>query len=99
VRGLKFLVIVMGVMLIVGVAALVAGVAYRLQHPRPAPTAAPPFAAAPIDLPPGARIGTIGVGNDRVVLDIALPDGTRELVIIDLASGRRLGVIPLRPAP
>ena len=41
----------------------------------------------------------MGVGNDRLVIDLVLPDGNRRLVIIDLATGRSLGKIPLRTAP
>jgi hypothetical protein len=57
------------------------------------------LAASPIELPAGARVETIGVGSDRLVLDIVLPGGNRQLLIIDLATGRRLGAIPLRTAP
>ena len=98
-HGLKILVVVMGMMLAAGVAALIVAIAFRLSQPRPERTAAPPFAAAPIDLPAGARIETLGVGGDRLALDIVLTDGTRQLIIIDLATGRCLGIIPLRPAP
>ncbi len=38
-------------------------------------------------------------GPDRVVLGLALPEGGRELVVIDLATGRHLGTIELRSAP
>ena len=50
-------------------------------------------------MPAGARIETIGVGTDRLVLAVLKPDGTRELLIVDLASGRRLGTIPLGTTP
>ncbi|HEX5319104.1 MAG TPA: DUF6476 family protein [Stellaceae bacterium] len=92
-RGLKLLVVVMGVMLVVGVAALTAAIAVKLKG-RPQPAAA--FAAPPLDLPPGSRIEAMSTGPDRVVLDLVLADGTRQLVVIDLATGRRLGMIPVR---
>ena len=94
-RGLKILVIVMAVMLLAGFATLIVVIAGRLSHRGPPQ----PFAAAPIELPAGARIETMGVGSDRFVLDIVLPDGTRQLMIIDPATGRLLGAIPLRIAP
>jgi hypothetical protein len=53
----------------------------------------------PIEIPPGARIEAMSNGPDRVVLDVMLADGSRQLVVIDLATGRRLGTIPLRAAP
>jgi len=98
-RTLKTLVVVMGVMLVAGIAVLIVTVAGRVSHNGPAPATAPPFAAPPIDLPQGARIETLAVGPERLVVDIVLPDGTRQLLILDLTTGRRLGTIPLRTAP
>ena len=98
-RALKLLVVVMGIMLVGGFATLVAVIAQRAAQRQPAVTPAQPFAAAPIELPAGARIETMAVGPDRLVIHMVLPDGNRELLIIDLASGRRLGAIPLRVAP
>ena len=98
-RPLKVLVIVMAVMILAGLVALIIVVAGRLSQSGPGTTPAQPFAAAPIELPAGARIETIGVGSDRLVLEIVLPDGDRRLVVIDLATGRRLGAIPLHSAP
>jgi hypothetical protein len=97
-RALKILVVVMGIMLVAGFAALVVIIAGRLSRGGPA-VAGQPFAAAPLDVPAGARIETIGVGAERLVLNILLPNGNRELWVIDLTSGRRLGTIPLRAAP
>jgi len=84
-------------MLIAGVAALVAAVAVRLSHRGAAPPAA--FTAPPVGLPHGAKIEAISTGPDRIVLEILLSDGTRQLVVIDLASGRQLGTIPLHEGP
>jgi hypothetical protein len=99
VRGLKILVIVMAVMILAGFAAIVIVIAGRMPRSGPAPTPSQPFAAAPIELPSGARIETMSVGSDRLVLEILLPDGNRQLVIIELATGRPLGAIPLHTAP
>ena len=96
-RSLKILVVVMGVMLIGGLAALVAAVALRLSHRAPAPPAA--FTAPPITLPNGAKIESLTAGGERIVLQVDLLDGSVELVMIDAASGRLLGVIPLQESP
>lgn len=98
-RALKILVIVMGIMLVVGFAALIAAIAGRVSRGGPAIPASPPLATAPLDLPAGIRIEAIGVGAERLALAVVLSDGTRELIIVDIASGRRLGSIPLRTAP
>ena len=97
VRSLQILVVVMGVMLAGGLAALVATVAMRLAHRAPPPPVA--FTAAPITLPHGATIETMSTGPDRIVLQVGLADGTVELIVIDLATGRLLATIPLREAP
>ena len=98
-RALKILVVVMAVILIAGVIALIATIAVRLSRHEPVAAGSAPFAAGPIELPAGARIESMATGSDRAVLAILLSDGNRQLVIIDLASGRLLGTIPLRPAP
>jgi hypothetical protein len=98
-RALKILVVVMGVMIIAGVATLIVVIAGRVSRNTPGPAPPPPFAASPIELPSGARIETISAAGDRLVIYLVLPDGNRQLVIIDLATGRHLGTIPLRTAP
>ena len=96
-RALKALVVIMGIMILIGVAALIAAIAGRLA--RPAPEAARPYVAAPIELPRGARVEAMAAGPDRLVLDLVLPEGERQLLILDLATGRRMVVIELRSAP
>ncbi|HZK89888.1 MAG TPA: DUF6476 family protein [Stellaceae bacterium] len=97
-RGLKILVVVMGVMLVAGLVALVAAIAVRLSHRAPSPPSVA-FTAPPVTLPHGSTIETMSVGTDRIVLQVDLADGSVELVVIDLATGRLLGAIPLREAP
>ena len=98
-RALKVLVVVMGVMLVVGFAVLVVVIAGRVSRGRPAATAAHGFGSPVIDIPRGARIEAMTAGPDRLILALALPDGGRQLVVIDLAKGIRLGTIELRPIP
>ena len=95
-RVLKVLVVVLGVMLIGGFAVLVAVVAGRLSRGGSAPCS---FAATAIDIPRDARIEAMTVGTDRLVLELVLPQGGRQLVVVDLATGARLGTIELHAAP
>ena len=95
-RALKILVVVMGVMLIGGFALLVAIVAGRLPRGASVPRS---FAATAIDIPRDARIEAMTAGADRLVLELVLPEGRRQLVVVDLATGARLGTIELRAAP
>jgi hypothetical protein len=103
VRGLKSLVIVLGVLLVGGMVALVAAIAWRGSHPPPltAAPARPPAAARQpydgvLDLPAGAEIVSLHEAGERLVLLLGLPGGRRQLVIIDMGSGARLGTIELR---
>jgi hypothetical protein len=98
-RALKILVVVMGVMLMVGFAALVAVIAGRVSRGGPSPATARVFASPAIDIPHGGRIEAMTAGPDRLVLALALPDGGRQLLVIDLATGTRLGTIELHPVP
>jgi hypothetical protein len=98
-RALKIAVLVMGVLLVVGTVALIVAIATRVSHKPLEPVARAEYAAPPIDLPAGSRIEAMTAGPDRLVIDLLLADGTRQLLVIDLATGRRLGTIPLRTVP
>lgn len=97
-RALKILTIVMGIMIVGGLAALVAAIIGGATKNRPGATAA--FTTAPaIDIPAGARIEAMAAESNRLILDLVLADGTRQLLVVDLASGKKLGVIPLHQGP
>ena len=99
-RALKILVVVMGIMLVVGFAALIAVIAARVSHRGAVASAGRPLSrTAAIEIPHGARVEAMTTAPDRLILDLALPDGQRQLVFIDLATGARLGTIELHPAP
>ena len=98
-RALKILVVVMAVMLVVGFAALVALIAGRISRGGPAATAAHGFGSPSIDVPRGARIEAMTAGADRLILALVLPEGGRQLIVIDLVTGARLGAIELNSAP
>jgi hypothetical protein len=97
-RALKVLVTVMGIVIIVGFGVVAAVIAGRLARRDPAgmPHA---FSAAAVAIPRGARIEAMTTASDRLVLDLALLGGSREIVVIDLATGTRLGTIKLHPEP
>jgi hypothetical protein len=98
-RALKILVVVMGIMIVGGFAALVVIIIGRVSHRGPAPAETPKAFARPIDIPRGARIEAMTAGGNRLVVGLELPDGDRQLLIIDLATGARLGTVELHPAP
>lgn len=98
-RGVMILAIVMGVMLVVGIVVLVAVIIGRVEHPAAPPSAAHPYAAAPIDIPRGARVAAMKIAANRLILALTLPQGGQEIIVLDLATGARLGTIELRAAP
>src|ERR1700737_3158316 len=98
-RALKILVIVMGVMLVVGFAARCVAMPGGISRDGPAATAAHGFAAAPIDVPRGPRIEAMTAGPDRLIVALTLPEGGRQLVVIDLVKAVRLGTSELHPDP
>lgn len=95
-RALKIVVVAMGVMLIGGFALLVAVIAGKLSR---SGSVSRSFATSMIDIPRDARIEAMTAGTDRLVLELVLPEGARQLVVIDLATGARLGTIELRAPP
>ncbi len=95
-RSLKILVVVMGLLLVAGGAALIAGIVWRVNHgPIRLPTVVGPHDTA-IDLPPGAVIEATDIAGDRMVLRLGLPGGNKEMLIIDLRSGTRIATIDLK---
>jgi hypothetical protein len=104
-RMLKPLVVVMGIMLVLGTAALIAAIILRASHRGAAPTDAAPAKAetAPsrgvIALPAGARVVESRLAGGRILLRLALPENGEELIIVDAASGARLATLDLRTEP
>ncbi|HEY5208910.1 MAG TPA: DUF6476 family protein [Stellaceae bacterium] len=101
-RGLKILVVTMGILLIVGIVALVVGIAYRVNHRVvTAPliahaTVAPNGMPHTLTLPADAKIVSIQSDGDRVTVRLALPDGGETLMLVDWQTGRTLSTIELR---
>jgi hypothetical protein len=102
-RGLKLLVIVMGVLLIGGIIALGFAVHYRVNHPRPVSAAAaapgtPAGNADTIALPAGAHVVGTEASGDRLVVRVELAAGAgEELIIVNLATGAPVATVILKP--
>jgi hypothetical protein len=96
-RGITVVVIVLGVLVLVMTALVIGTIAGRLARGPAHPAAS--LAGAAVEIPRGARIAAMTAGGDRLVLALTLPNGEQQLLVIDLASGARLGTIALREAP
>src|SRR5437868_8628459 len=98
-RGLRLLVIVLGVLLVGGTLALVVAIIVRAPHPsesrpdwRLAATKAAPFETV-LDLPAGAVIQSVQSAGARVAVHLVLADGAQQILILDPGSGARIGTI------
>ena len=80
----RLVLIAMGT-LVLGVVAVLAAVIYRASGDG---SSALPGGTATIQLVPGARLVASSVSGDRILLQLALPDGSSEVVLVDAATGR-----------
>jgi hypothetical protein len=99
-RALKILVVVMGVALLAGLAAVVVTIIHRASRlgTSVATAVEPPraFGNATVRLPQGANVLEMrGVGS-RLVLRLQRPDGSQALLVLDPDTGSALGTIELR---
>ena len=100
-QALKALVIIMGVMIIAGMALLVYGLITHGSGGDAGDRAAAslPFAQANVALPAGATVESVSVDDGRAVVHVRLPGGGAELRVFDLATGAARGTIRLKAAP
>ncbi len=103
VRTLKIVVIVLGVLLVLGFALLVAGLYHEATKLGRAPSSdagsarsGAPGGEVALDVPAGAKIERIAVDGGRVVLHLSGPEG-EEVLIVETARGNALTRLRLRP--
>ena len=96
-RWLKASVIVMGILIVAGTAAIAVMLARRAGDDGTGGGAAS-GAPARFALPAGARIIETALDGDRVALRIALKGGGERVVVIDARTGRRIGAVDVVPA-
>jgi len=99
IRVLKAVVIGLGMLIVIGVVALVVGLFWRaskMGEPA-AGTVAPPTAlSGPVTLPRGAEIAEMTAAGDRVVLRLRLADGSGRLLFIDPRASAVTGQLDLK---
>lgn len=103
VRALKFLVIAMGVMIVVGLLTVIGRIVYLASTgPRQAAVASSSIRLAPsvkLALPAGAHIRQVSLSGDRLAVHYETASGTG-IALINLASGAivsRIEVVPELP--
>lgn len=100
VKLLKFAVIAMGVMIVVGLAVVVGRIIYLATgSSTPAPTtASAPATGGQISLPPGARVKQMTMTNERLALHYEGKD-TSGLIIVDLRTGQQISRFDIATKP
>lgn len=95
-RGLKALVIGMGVLIIVGVVFLLYAIIQKSgeEAAMGRATSGEPVRAA-VTLPAGAEVVETRLDSTTIVLRLHLADGSGRLVVIDRATGKAIGRIDL----
>jgi hypothetical protein len=92
-RSLKILVVVMGVLLVGGAAALVAAVITRVERGPSGAVNADVAAPVHTALPSGSRILATELSGDRLLVRLALPDGGETLMLFNARNGAAIAVI------
>lgn len=107
-KALKTLVIVLGVLILAGVAAVGVTLYNRATRPggfagdrpaAPATRTAEPPSVGSLGLPAGSRIKGIAGAGSRVVVHVELPGGQEQLLLLDPATGRIAGRLGVSEAP
>jgi len=100
IRVLKAVVIGLGLLIVVGVVALIVGLFWRAskmgETPAGAKVAPPTALSGPAALPRGAEITDMTTTGDRVVLRLRLADGTTRLMFVDPRGAAVTGQLDLK---
>lgn len=112
-RALKFLVIAMGAVIVIGTAVLVITIIQRVgakltddgpasqvgQAAAPESTAPKGFGSRTLDVPRGSRIVNMVAEGNRLIVRLDVAGGGRQILILDTMTGARLGTFEVREAP
>lgn len=106
VRLLKIAVVVMGLLLLAGLAAVIAGMIFQASKVGKKTPGAPPAVSAPVlsgalsalTIPEGGEVALLALDGDRLAVHVRWPDGG-EIAILDLATGNVVSRVPIERAP
>ena len=95
-RGMKYAVIGMGVVLVLGLATIIARIVYLTSRMDASPL--PKSGNIMLPLPPGAQVDTMSLSGNRLALYYTGPGpADRYVAILDLSTGRTLSRVRLAP--
>ena len=96
-RSMFMVVAVLGVILVVGLLALIGAVVVRITKGTPQQAAnGEPLIADSLTLPKDGEISRVWTDGDRLVIHTADPEGHGEVVVYDLRKGQVLAKIGVR---
>ena len=94
-QALKALVITLGILILIAFGFMVYGVATKFGKESEEVLVSGTFEEARVVIPVGARVLETSLGDGRIVVRVAKPDGGEALVLIDAESGKRAGLVHL----
>lgn len=103
-RGLKGLVIGMGVLIVVGLTVVIVTVIKRQGNDSPSAIKSPVGVSVPIEhgfgekrvqIPKGAKVVETVIDGNRLVVRLDLNSNEQALLIVDFSTGQRVGLIRL----
>jgi len=94
-RAVKFLVVFMGVLIVVGLTVVVVTILSRSAHV--ADEKPEGFGTVRVTAPAGAEIGEGTSDGRHLIVRLRLPDGAVRFQLVDLATGRALGSVDFVP--
>ena len=94
-QALKALVIILGILILTAFGFLAYGVATKFGVSKLRVAAQDSFAENRVALSAGARVVETTFGGGRIILRVVMPDGAEALVLIDAATGVRVGLVHL----
>jgi hypothetical protein len=103
-RGLKGLVIGMGALIVVGLTVVIVTVVKRQGSDGPSALKSPVGVSVPIghgfgekrvQMPEGAKVVETIIDGIRLVVRLNLNDGGQALLLVDIGTGQRIGLIRL----
>lgn len=107
IKYLKIIVVVLGVLIIAGVviiAVKLADTGTEMATGGPSgdgsmPAYMPAPSVAELGLPPGSQVKSMEASNNRLILNIRLPDTSERIVILNISSGAVVADLELVGAP
>ena len=112
-RALKFLVITMGAVIVIGTGVVIITIIQRAsaklsndgpitqasEAPVPVSTALEGFGSRTLEVPRGSRIVNMVAAGNRLIFQLDEAGGGGQILILDTMTGARLGTFEIREAP